>query len=847
MLGKSTAQPIANSVLATMQTRVQRQQSVRSPGTAHRPARPHRRHASVDPSHALTCSRLPLGERFAGVMGILGSSRNLLPGRTRVAATIATARGRLWLAWLMLSAGWLAAQTEVKVWTRLAGSSSYDEGYAAAVDGFGNGIVAGATQGALGAANAGRYDLFVAKYDPSGHRLWLRQRGSSEREFAYGVAADPAGNLYVTGYTGAGLDGNASLGGWDIFLMKFDSAGNWQWTKQDGASQDDEGRAVATDQAGNIFITGYVRGDFHGIPRVGSADVFVSKYNAAGTRLWSALLGAAEVDESFGITCDHAGNVFVTGWTDGSIEGNPYQGNGDNFLAKYSPDGQRLWLRQWGTPNKDTGYALATDAAGNIYVAGYSTGPLYGTPQGNRDVFLAKFDPDGHPLWGRQFGTAGHDQGWGLVADPAGNLYVAGETGGPLDGNEHQGELDVFVSKYDAAGNRLWTTQWGTTNSDKADGLAITTNAHLYVAGWTYGNLDGNTNQGLADAFLTRFAPASTLPPPPPTALPATGLTSTGFTANWLSASGAGGYRLDVSTNAGFSTYLSGYQNLDVGNALSRSLTGLTPGTTYYYRVRAYNAHGASGNSATVPVTTSVALCTPATLLNGSFEGPDLAGVGTNWVAYLRPPYPASNSWTIQTANPPPGAGSRYQQIALASAAGGGGVRQVVTGCAVGATYVISGWMRGNSAFATCRVKCSPTASTDWATAVDLNPPQVASTNGWVAFSGTIVATGTNLTLWLDGQTGGTGLYKAACFDGVTVACLQTPLPLRFHSLGVAAGGEAQLALSGTPGAAVTLLHSSNLSDWLLLTNLPNPSGTLEFTDPSAVGAPRRFYRATSP
>ncbi|MDW8310960.1 MAG: SBBP repeat-containing protein, partial [Verrucomicrobiales bacterium] len=136
------------------------------------------------------------------------------------------------------------AQADVKSWTRLLGTSTYDFGYAAAVDSSGNGIIAGATQGSLSGGNAGRYDLFVAKYDPAGNRLWLRQRGTDERDFAYGVAADAAGNIYVTGYTGGGLDGNSNIGQWDIFLTKFDAAGNWQWTRQVGTSQDDEGRAV---------------------------------------------------------------------------------------------------------------------------------------------------------------------------------------------------------------------------------------------------------------------------------------------------------------------------------------------------------------------------------------------------------------------------------------------------------------------------------------------------------------------------------------------------------------------------------------------------------------------------
>jgi hypothetical protein len=105
--------------------------------------------------------------------------------------------------------------------------------------------------------------------------------------------------------------------------------------------------------------------------------------------------------------------------------------------------------------------------------------------------------------------------------------------------------------------------------------------------------------------LIQSYINPSVTPPSAPTANAATGVTSSSFTANWSSSSGATGYRLDVSTNSSFSSYVSGYQDLDVGNVLSRSVTGLSANTTYYYRVRAYNAGGTSGNSNTISLTTT--------------------------------------------------------------------------------------------------------------------------------------------------------------------------------------------------------------------------------------------------
>jgi hypothetical protein len=697
---------------------------------------------------------------------------------------------------------------------------------------------------------AGRYDLVVAKYDASGNRLWLTQRGTDEREFAEGVATDAAGNIYVTGSTGHDLDGNSNAGAagsLDIFLMKFDAAGNWQWTKQDGTGQDDDSHAVAVDSAGNIYITGYVRGNFHGITRVALADIFISKYDPSGNRLWSALFGSSDVDEGCSITCDASNNVYVAGYAQESVEGNPFVGVADNILAKYDSAGNRQWLRQWGTANNQSAYAVKADGSGNVYVAGYTTGVLYGPKYGGRDIFLAKYDSAGSFIWGIQRGSTESDQVNGVATDAAGNIYITGQAGASLDGNPYVGNDDMFLAKYNSAGTEIWTKEMGGAGNDVAVGVSVFTNGSIFVCGYTGGDFDGNINQGIEDMFLLKFAPSNS-PPPIPTARPATAVTTSGFTANWLTSSWAAGYRLEVATNSSFGTFLAGYQNLDVGNVLSRSLTGLNPASSYYYRVRAYNTNGTSTNSVTIAAATVSAGCNPAILLNGSFEGASAGGIATNWIAYQHAGSPAPYSiWSIQTAAPPPGGGSQYQQIANTNSTGGGGVRQDVGGTAIGATYVVAGWYRGNSLQATCRVKVSPTASTNFSTAIDLNPPQVVSTNNWVAFSGTVVATGTNMTIWLDGQTGGTLQFKAECFDAVTVTCLGPATPLYFSSVSALPPNQVALVLTGAAGAGVSIQRSSNLFNWQPWTNLLNGSGTLQLLDTPPAGLAPRFYRATSP
>ena len=131
----------------------------------------------------------------------------------------------------------------------------------------------------------------------------------------------------------------------------------------------------------------------------------------------------------------------------------------------------------------------------------------------------------------------------------------------------------------------------------------------------------GYNGVGVPDVGAFEFGELPATIPSPPVAHPATYIASNSFSTNWSSVSGATGYRLDVSPNSSFSTYVAGYQNLNVGNTTSRSVTGLNPSTTYYYRVRAYNASGTSGNSNVVSLTTlsptgpPVVITNPATLI----------------------------------------------------------------------------------------------------------------------------------------------------------------------------------------------------------------------------------------
>ena len=168
-----------------------------------------------------------------------------------------------------------------------------------------------------------------------------KQFGTSSPDHAYGISTDIGGNVYVTGHTNGGLDGNTNAGSSDLFVVKYDSEGIKQWTQQLGTSFPDLAYGIATDTSGNIYVTGATWGGLGGNTNVGSDDLFVVKYDSEGIKQWVQQFGSSSPDHAYGISADTGGNVYVTGSTSGGLDGNTNAGSNDFFVVKYDSGGNK--------------------------------------------------------------------------------------------------------------------------------------------------------------------------------------------------------------------------------------------------------------------------------------------------------------------------------------------------------------------------------------------------------------------------------------------------------------------------------------------------------------------------
>ncbi|MGH1336983.1 MAG: SBBP repeat-containing protein [Aureispira sp.] len=318
----------------------------------------------------------------------------------------------------------------VRQWATYYGTSSYDSGNECATDNVGNVYLVGTTSSSSGMASGGYqntsggdWDAFLVKFNATGVRQWATYYGGNERDGALSTATDPTGNVYITGSTlsTAGMasgghqntyggGGNPSTGDGDAYLAKFNSAGVRQWATYYGGDSLDGGSECVTDQNGNVYLVGETYSSnniaFNGHQNnyARSQDIFLVKFDGAGTRQWATYYGGnlgSGMDYGRDCAIDASGNVYLvggTGSTNNISTRNIFRGSIDAFLAKFNSTGVRQWARYYGGNSSDVAWGCALDGNGYIYVSGQteSTADIasnghQGTYGGVEDVFLAKF------------------------------------------------------------------------------------------------------------------------------------------------------------------------------------------------------------------------------------------------------------------------------------------------------------------------------------------------------------------------------------------------------------------------------------------------------------------------
>jgi len=391
-------------------------------------------------------------------------------------------------------------------WSRIWGSASSDTAEGVAT--FGTSIfVAGYTAGSFdGQGNAGSYDLFLSEFSEDGTRNWSRIWGSSGSDRGRGVAVSEDGAVYIAGNAAGTVHGQAYLAGGDLLLTKYDSAGTWQWTRLWGSTAAENGYGVVANHTSAVFVVGQTGGSFDGQSNSGGYDFCLSTFTPAGTRTWSRLRGSSQSEYPKAIAFDGESNIYITGSTFGEFDGQTNAGSGDAFLVKYNANGNWQWTRVWGSVSNDQALGIACDEDGGVYVAGGTEFAFHGaTNIGAGDPFVTKFSSNGVHLWTRIWGSTDPDDAQGIADVSSDGIVVAGYSYGEFDGQTNAGQRDITLTRFLADGTRQWSRMWGSTDYDMGNAVASDGAGQFYVAGYANGAFGGQSHIGGSDAFLTRI------------------------------------------------------------------------------------------------------------------------------------------------------------------------------------------------------------------------------------------------------------------------------------------------------------------------------------------------------
>ena len=385
------------------------------------------------------------------------------------------------------------------LWAKSTRNNESGNGNSISVDNSGNVYVCGSFRGTntltFGSFTLNNQDAlsytqsFIVKYDTSGNVLWAKTCLNNNLDVVVSnsmqsVCVNKNGNAYVTGIFqgptitfGSLTVTNSNPPNHEVFLIKYDPAGNILWGKSFGGNNSEIAYYLTVDVSDNVFLSGFFQSssiDFGSTvltnKNSGEQDMFIAKYNSSGNFVWAKSAGGSGADIASVVSADKSGCAYVGGTFKsnsiafGSIAlTNSNPGLFKNYIVKYDVSGNTLWAKTTSNSTKaDATNSLTTDNFGNVYTTGYFESPvitfdnvtLTNSNSSTQDIFVTKYDTSGKVLWAKNFGGSGNDFGKSIAADNFRNVYLTGMFGSASIKfdvvnltNKASGSTDLFVAK----------------------------------------------------------------------------------------------------------------------------------------------------------------------------------------------------------------------------------------------------------------------------------------------------------------------------------------------------------------------------------------------------------------
>jgi len=458
------------------------------------------------------------------------------------------------------------AQAPNWLWAKGIGgtsSASNDVGGSIATDAAGNTYTTGYFGGTVDFdPGPGVYNLtavnpsddYILKLDSAGNFLWANRLGIFNYNNTFSIAVDASGNVYTTSFfsgtvdfdPGVGVFNLSSAGASDVYVRKLDASGNFIWAKAMGGPGNETGYTLALDASANVYVAGTFVGtvDFDpgtgisNLTSTGYDDIYISKLDSAGSFIWAKALGGPGYANCNAITINPStsADIYLTGSFNGTSDFDPdtgvfnltSNGNINIFICKLDSAGNFAWAKGFGgTTGNDIAWSIAVDptGSGDVYAKGRFDGIVDFDPGvgvfnlTGTGGFISKLDGSGNFIWAIALG-GNVFLGRSLAIDASGDIYASGTFMGTPDFDPGPGTFyltsagsnDVFVSKFDSAGNFLWVKAAGGQDSDINYSLALDASGNIYLTGIFFSTslafgpfIISNANGTYGDLFVVKL------------------------------------------------------------------------------------------------------------------------------------------------------------------------------------------------------------------------------------------------------------------------------------------------------------------------------------------------------
>ncbi len=417
------------------------------------------------------------------------------------------------------------------------------------------------TEGVNFQTGNGSVDIYVSKFSANGSYEWTRSFGGTHTEYIHSIAPTHDGGIAIVGSYEDSVDFDSSTDGEairesqsvaDLYVLQLKGDGSYQSVLTlEGVSNysTSSDTSIAIDAQGNLLLCGMFWGSIDFDPSeegvairhsaLNSPSIFIGKYSPQAAHLWSHVLHGSHHQYAKQIAVDSSGSLSVFGDFSGSLDFDPSSfgvamrsaiGNSDVFFSRFDSQGNFLWVKSFGGTGSEKAHSLALDTQGNVFVAGSFTGlvdfdPSEGGTEFHQSIdassnFLSKFDGNGNFQWAEKLaGTVTNNYYNNRLAqiavDSVGSVLVAGIFSGVIDFNPSPLGEDIhnsgtgistnsFVSKFNSAGDYLWTRSFGGTYSEFTHALAIYGQGEIMVVGTFRDAVDFDPRESCEDLFQTQ-------------------------------------------------------------------------------------------------------------------------------------------------------------------------------------------------------------------------------------------------------------------------------------------------------------------------------------------------------